>query len=491
MSAKAWSPFAETFYRDLPGRVAAGALDLHLHSTASDGSDPPSRVLARALTNGLRCFALSDHDTLDGIPEILEALAERRRAALPVPDFFPAIELSLDLDGQEVHLLGYFPTLPDAPDFLTFLADARRERLARNERLAARLRELGFPIHLEDLYAEGLSPDEVINRPHFANWLIRHGAVQTVSEAFDRYLGAGRPAYVERRRPSFADGLAAIRTAGGAAVLAHPQQYGWCDAPEGLVPPRLLERLQRAQAEGLRAIEVFHGQATPREQRCLLAAADALGLAFSAGSDDHGQNKNDTTMYTAAQTFPLPTKRLRVAAALLAVDAAAKHSCPLVLRPLVDASAAQGSGETPRPYAYGLDASRETYFWLARRASTEPSAGLWEFPGGKLEAGEDSRTALARELREELGWSAELSAAYALLYYDYPATAERAAFSVRLFCHPCQAEDLPQSLRVHDQSAAISASQAKAYPLLAADTLFFDLLAEGSLAFYLPESPTV
>lgn len=250
-------------------------IDLHTHTTASDGSDTPAQVVARAKALGLAAVAITDHDSITGIAEALEAGRE-----LGV-EVIPGIEISADYRGNKAHIVGLFidhtrADLRPAVEWSVF------ERVQRNEKIVAAMAADGFDISLDVLTA--LYPDSMLGRPHMAEYLMNKGYVSSVKEAFDRYLGEGCPYYRNKERISMEQAVAAIRHSGGIAVVAHPLQYGY---PE----EELICFLQTARDCGCVALEAYYADHSPAEQEMLLSMAPGFGLGISGGSDYHGSRK--------------------------------------------------------------------------------------------------------------------------------------------------------------------------------------------------------
>jgi predicted metal-dependent phosphoesterase TrpH len=240
--------------------------DLHLHTYYSDGTPSPTRLVEWAVELGLSAIAVTDHDSVAGVAEAVEAAGSG-----PV-EVIAGVELSTTLDGVDVHLLGYFidPAAPELARHLKRFQVTRRERAAK---MAARLTELGCPLAMKDV--EAVAGRGSIGRPHVAQALIQAGHVADWGEAFDRYLGNGKPAYVEKFRLDSADGVRLIRQAGGVAVFAHPGVYDRDD----LVPV-----LAEAGIDGL---EVHHPKHTSGMRERYAAMAGELGLVATGGSDEH------------------------------------------------------------------------------------------------------------------------------------------------------------------------------------------------------------
>ncbi len=251
-----------------PGTIVDGKIDLHSHSLASDGECPASEVAARARAAGLSVWALCDHDTVAGLAE---AAAAAGRLGLRL---VPGIELSAFLGAKEIHVLGHFvdPDHPSLKRFEDVLAEHRRWRMGE---IVKRLALLNVNVRAEDI--ERWSGGKTIGRPHVARAILEAGYVPTIREAFDRFLGEGKPAYVPRFRLEVADAVALVRGAGGTATIAHP------------AVSRLDRReLERARDAGVSGLEVHHADHDPGTRERLLRIADELGLVPTAGSDFHG-----------------------------------------------------------------------------------------------------------------------------------------------------------------------------------------------------------
>ncbi len=245
-----------------------GVIDLHSHSRASDGQFVASEVAERAATAGLRVWALCDHDTVAALDEG-KAAADRLGLR-----FVPGIELSAFLDRREIHLLGHFvdPEHPTLKRFENFLAVRRRIRM---EQIVEKLAKLGVTIRVADI--EKHSGGKTIGRPHVARAIMDSGAVGSVKEAFDRYLGEGRPAYVQRYRLEAEEAVQLVRSAGGTTTVAHPG-----------VSRLDKHDLSRLKAVGVVGVEVHHADHNPSVREKFMRAADELDLVPTAGSDYHG-----------------------------------------------------------------------------------------------------------------------------------------------------------------------------------------------------------
>lgn len=252
-------------------------IDLHLHTTHSDGSFSTGEVMAFAKQAGLKALAITDHDIIDGIPE---ATAIGKELEIEV---IPGVEISSRLGESELHILGYFLNWTD-PLLAQRLSTLRDSRHLRNPKIVQRLNELGIPITYEEVRA--LAGTESVGRPHIARLLMEKKFVTSAKEAFDRYLANGRPAFVDRELPEPAEAVRWIREAGGVPVLAHPT---WVrTSADGL---RVLVR--ELKAAGLGGIEVHYSTHTPSQTTEYLDLAKQCDLLVTGGSDFHGVTKPD------------------------------------------------------------------------------------------------------------------------------------------------------------------------------------------------------
>lgn len=255
-------------------------IDLHCHSTCSDGTCSPEELAE--MGRGFSVFAITDHDNCDGGARFLEASRGQSGVRLA------GIELSLESDEGygEFHMLGLGIDTADE-GMARFLEDIRRGRDDRNERMVAKLCELGMPLTMEEVVA--VSGGEVIARPHVASAMMKRGYVGSIAEAFAKVIGPGCPAYCSRFHPRPEAAIAAIHAAGGVAVMAHPRS--WTRDPS-----MLRSGLAKLKDAGLDGIEAVYQANTPDETIDHLRAAKELGLAVSAGSDFHGEHKPTITL---------------------------------------------------------------------------------------------------------------------------------------------------------------------------------------------------
>jgi 3',5'-nucleoside bisphosphate phosphatase len=243
-------------------------LDLHLHTTVSDGHLPPRDLIRRAHANGVSTVAVTDHDNTDGLAE---AQAEADTLGLTL---IPGIELSTDLGPIGVHVLGYFLRYDD-PAFQARLLPMRDDRLNRAYGMVARLGELGYPVSIERVLA--IAGEGSVGRPHVAQALLEAGHVGSIAEAFDRFIADHGPAYVDRMKLSPQDAIALIHAHGGVTSVAHPY-----DAPD---VDALVAELAAA---GLDGVETYYQGYGPDRVEHLLALTRQYGLVPTGGSDYHG-----------------------------------------------------------------------------------------------------------------------------------------------------------------------------------------------------------
>lgn len=251
-------------------------IDLHVHTTASDGTSTPREAVRRAAELGLRAVAITDHDTISGHAEAVAAGAEYG------VEVVPGIEVSTRY-GVSIHILGYY-----LERLTPLLAGCVGERDRRNEKIAARMAADGLPVSYAEMKARF---GEAIGRPHFGRILVELGLAESVSDAFDRYLGRDKPYFVPRRAIDTDSAVEAIVQSGGVPVLAHPFQYRKNDA-------ELRELIERCVSHGLRGMECRYSGYDARQVRYLEDLAEEYGLLKTGGSDFHGANKPQIVLGT-------------------------------------------------------------------------------------------------------------------------------------------------------------------------------------------------
>jgi 3',5'-nucleoside bisphosphate phosphatase len=247
-------------------------IDLHAHSNRSDGTFTPTELVRLAAARELDVVALTDHDTTDGLGE---ASAEGPRSGVEV---VPGVEFSAEFDHASVHVLCYWMDVEDE-HLQAELRRLREDRYRRGELMVERLRELGVPIEFERV--REIAGRATIVRPHVAQAMVESGVVETEKEAFERYIGDGRPGHVAKHALDPVDAVALIRAAGGVCVLAHPGMWG----DQSSIPETLIARMADA---GMRGLEVEHPDHTPEARDHYGRLAAELGLVATGGSDCHG-----------------------------------------------------------------------------------------------------------------------------------------------------------------------------------------------------------
>ncbi len=247
-------------------------IDLHTHSTFSDGSLSPEALVAEAARTGLTAIALTDHDGMTGIPLFLKACQSAGLRGIP------GVEVSIEFKGGTMHMLGYFDT-PAVPSLEQQLVRIRTGRESRNQLILERLNKLGYALTWEDVAR--FASEAVVGRPHFAQALIAKGYLKRKDDAFERLLGKGKPAYVDRYRLTAEASIAMVREAGGVAVLAHPYTLG-------LHKTGLRKLLTELTDQGLQGIEAFYPEHDPSQHRFCLSLAKDHNLIVTGGSDFHG-----------------------------------------------------------------------------------------------------------------------------------------------------------------------------------------------------------
>jgi predicted metal-dependent phosphoesterase TrpH len=243
--------------------------DLHLHSTASDGRFSPAELVRKAVGEGLTVISLTDHDTVDGIAP---ALAAAR--AFPQLRLIPGIEVSTDISGGEAHILGYFIDHVDG-SLQAALEQMRNSRLERARRMVTRLEEMGYPLEWERVQA--IAGGGVIGRPHIAQAMLERGYIESLKEAFTKYIGRDGPAYVEREKVTPAGAVELVIRAKGLPVLAHP-----------LTVPEPEQMAVELKAVGLVGIEAYYAGYTAEDVERLVSMADRHNLITTGGTDYHG-----------------------------------------------------------------------------------------------------------------------------------------------------------------------------------------------------------
>lgn len=250
-------------------------IDLHTHSNKSDGSLSPTELLNLAKQTGLSAIALTDHDTTAGLNEAIVCGSQ-----LGI-DVIPGVELSCDNNGKDVHIVGLFIDYEDTV-FASHLNAFVNSRIERNKKMCAKLTAAGLPVDYDDLceYCSG----SVITRAHYARYMLSKGYIQSLTEAFDRYIGDNSPCYVPREKVTPKQGIELILSAGGFPILAHPLLYK-------MGKDRLDNLVSELAQCGLMGLEAMYSTYTPSDERDMRKLASKYDLTISGGSDFHGDAK--------------------------------------------------------------------------------------------------------------------------------------------------------------------------------------------------------
>ena len=259
------------------GKLVVSKVDLHIHSTASDGRLSPAEVVRKSAEAGLTVVALTDHDTVDGIPPALEAAR-----TFPALTVIPGIEINTDVAEGEAHILGYFIDYHH-PELLTTLAKLRDSRQERAQRTITKLENLGLPIDWERV--KEIAGTGSIGRPHIAQAMLEKGYITSLKEAFNRYIGWSGPAYADREKVAPGEATQLILRAHGLPVLAHPFTV---TNPE--------TKIAELKTSGLVGIEVYYNSYTAEEIKKLVSLVDKYHLIATGGSDYHGADMSNETI---------------------------------------------------------------------------------------------------------------------------------------------------------------------------------------------------
>lgn len=255
-------------------------IDLHVHSTASDGTLTPSEVVDHAVEVGLSAFALTDHDTLRGVAEAKERAAWHKANGHAI-EVYPGVEISAAYKNRDIHILGLL--VDETNEILDrALTSFLENRNRRNDIILEKFAALGITLTVKDLLED--APDSVITRAHFARALMKKGIVSSVQEAFEKYVGDNGPCYVAREYMSPEQAIGNIKKAGGVPVLAHPLLYN-------LPHDELYALVERLKKAGLKGLEVYYSNNRGQDEANVKAMANHFGLVCTGGSDFHGAMK--------------------------------------------------------------------------------------------------------------------------------------------------------------------------------------------------------
>ncbi len=265
-------------------------IDLHTHSTASDGKLSPAELMRHAQAVGIEVIALTDHDTLSGLEE---ASGEAARIGV---ELIPGVEISAENDPGTLHMLGYFVDTSDA-ELVETLSWLRGGRDDRNHIILSKLAELGCPLEWDEVAS--FAGGESMGRPHIANAMVNRGYVSSFNDAFDRYLGKGAAAYTDRDKMTPEIAIKCIRSAGGLPVLAHPQTLSLSD-------DELSDLLSRLTSMGLAGVEVYYYSHSEEETALYSSLARKYGLIVTGGSDFHGPGMIETRLGVGRGNMKIP-----------------------------------------------------------------------------------------------------------------------------------------------------------------------------------------
>lgn len=265
-------------------------IDLHTHSTASDGSLTPAKLVYEAKRLGLQAIALADHDTAAGLPEAMDA---GQAAGLEV---IPGVEISAEFAPGTMHILGLWAP-PESIQLAQLLDYQERQRRRRIPLMVQQLNDLGMELTVEEVQQE--SQGGTVGRPHVAHALIGKGYVKSVDEAFNKFIGKNSPAYVPKAKVDPIEAIRILKEEGATAILAHPYTLGLSDHDLEIL-------LIELKSHGLDGIEVYYTEHSPEQTKAYLAMAKKLNLVVSGGSDFHGDAKKDTKLGSGKGNLAIP-----------------------------------------------------------------------------------------------------------------------------------------------------------------------------------------
>lgn len=275
-------------------------IDLHVHSSYSDGTLTPTQIVSLAIEQKLVAFALTDHDTVEGVEE---AITAAKAAALNGPSLtvIPGVEISAAYKGEDIHILGLHLNHKN-PTLLQTLKEAAQERDQRNHKMCKKLQEAGIPITVEKMKTD--NPDVVLTRAHFATFMLNEGYVSSIKEAFDKYLDSTSPYYVKREYLSPKQAIEIIVQAGGYPVLAHPLLYK-------LSPSELKQLIQELKSYGLVGLEAIYSNNVNNDEAYIKSLALKYDLFVTGGSDFHGTVKPDIVLGSGRGNLRIPDSILK------------------------------------------------------------------------------------------------------------------------------------------------------------------------------------
>ena len=258
-------------------------VDLHTHTTCSDGTYTPTELVDYAAKLGLTAIAVTDHDTVSGIEEAINHAKDLQRNGLPTVTVIPGIEFSAEYEGRDIHIVGLFIDYK-GPVFKKYLEDFVSSRDARNEKMCLLLWGRGLWVTMDEL--KETFPDSVITRAHFARYMLQKGYINSLQEAFDKYIGDHGPCFIPREKVKVEDAVRLILDTGGIPILAHPTLYHMSRYNIDRLTGFLTEK-------GLKGIETKYSTYTNSEEQEITRIKEKYHLLSSGGSDFHGANKPD------------------------------------------------------------------------------------------------------------------------------------------------------------------------------------------------------
>jgi predicted metal-dependent phosphoesterase TrpH/ADP-ribose pyrophosphatase YjhB (NUDIX family) len=407
--------------------VKRGGCDLHLHTQASDGADSAARVVQKVMENKLYCFSITDHDSIEGVQDVIKILHKLKYIGMLCPRFIPGVELSVQ-EERELHILGYFP-FGGYEKMEEFIRTQRKRRNDRNVELCRLLTEHGMPITIDELRAEG---GAVVGRLHAANVLTRKGYLGSTKEAFNNWIGDGKPCYASRVKPSAKEAIESILAAGGVPVAAHPYLYEWTSGTKE-VSDTLLIRLSQLKSEGLLGVEAFHGEASFAQKIEIEAAAYTLDLICTAGSDYHGDNKPGLSMYNGSHHFFHENDTVYIAAVI------------------------EAEGKI-----------------FAVRKTSGLNIGKWYLPGGRKSSGKSGKDCLSEIMKESWGIEATIKEHYTTIVHE---TVQQRITLITYRCD-CPAVVLEEKCRDAGQYGLFSLGTLSGMDLMSPDAGIIDKLRE-------------
>lgn len=290
--------------------IAMKYIDLHVHSNVSDGTFTPEQLVEEAISSHLSAFALTDHDTVKGIPQALAAAKKATEQGTPI-EVIPGVEISAAYKKKDIHILGLLINPQDSA-LNQALEKAIENRENRNKKMAENLaKKASLSISYEDL-CKAFAPGTVLTRAHFAKYLVETKQIKSMDDAFQQYLHADGPYYVPREYISPKDAIALIRQAGGIPILAHPLLY---HLPED----ELLNLISQLKSYGLLGLEVIYSANIGFDEGILRRYANQFDLCMSGGSDFHGSNKPHIALGRGKGNLKIPYSLLEQLQALLPV----------------------------------------------------------------------------------------------------------------------------------------------------------------------------